>query len=159
MKGLSFKGERSLVEIILSAAIFVAAAALLTHMFLTADGVSRRAEDMSHGVLKGQAALEYIKADPALSLFLSHMEPKEEGGRYLIFYDEMWQPCDGGGSFLMSVSVAVNSVASGSMVTARVEVVKPRGYIFASDEKKLLFSCESSVYMPDWAGRREEGAA
>ena len=130
------KTNTLLMELIIVILFFSLSAVITLQLFVTAHEQSTLSHDKTMALLKAQNVVEEIQADESDTLS-GFIELEED--RYIICYNEDWEPSGETGSYELSVQVGRKPSEYGTMMELDVRVHK--------DDKELC-GLQTSRYLP-----------
>lgn len=123
-----------LTELIIDILFFTVAAAVCLVVFVKADIMSRTSRENNQALVHAQQAAECFKSSGEDGLVSVLGAVMEEEGVYAVYYDEDFQPVEGGKTSFYAMRIFTSR--EDGMATARVLVERADAAVFEIEVKK-----------------------
>lgn len=144
--------EVPLLEIIFTIGIFAIISIVILQMFLGADTLRRKAEDISRGTIAAETVIESIKGMDSIEEAMKSMgfspgpEKEDFDENYILTLGENWEKQEEE-AFRISVDLKENRKAGGTLQDIQVTVIKKKPYgLFGKGEALELLTLSTYKY-------------
>lgn len=153
----SYKASRSfrivMIEFVLMLGIFAIIGVIIVKMFLSADAMSKEAEDYSKAVIKTESIAERLKGSSSFQEVLDElgMEKISDPDQllYRTYYGRDWEPSDETGVYEIVIRLEYVPGSSGHLEQAEITSTRVKGRKIGKETSVSLCRLSVSKFVPN----------